>query len=116
MKNWLYVINNFAHDFFTGLWFGAVSLMFVVDLQYGRKLLYNQVTIDLLHDLTRLLLTISVISLFFVLLSGLLRFLYRHEWDLVEKTAKNKKQMLIIKHIILGTIFLAGSIYSFFFM
>jgi hypothetical protein len=114
MKKWLYVINNFSHDFFTGLWFGSVALMFMVHHKFGQLLQNNQDTGGILHDSLQMLFGIGGFSLLFVLFTGVMRFLYRHEWDTMENAVESKKKILVIKHIVLGTTFMAGSIYAYF--
>lgn len=110
MKNWLYLINNFAHDLFTGLWFGCFALLGYLrhrlSAAEGQELISGAFAADLLKQLYWL----GAVSLGGVLLTGLFRFFYRKEWDRMESSPAAKKTLLIGKHIVLLSAFLVGSV------
>lgn len=112
MKSWLYLINNFAHDLFTGIWCGSFL---------GLSLCHSRITglrqppaelVAFANDLQTLFFRLGVLSLALVMLTGLIRFLYRRDWDKMENPGQLKKPILIVKHAVLGSAFLIGSVYS----
>ena len=111
MKSWLYLINNFAHDLFTGIWCGSF-----IGIYTCRVSLQNTQPSPELADFATLLqgrfFILGAVALGLVMLTGVVRFWYRREWDNLEEPGKLKKPLLIIKHAILGSAFIVGSIFA----
>ena len=112
MKSWLYLINNFAHDLFTGIWFGSFLGLYNCHAKLTAIQLPPAELVSFAGDLQNLFFRLGVLSLALVMVTGLVRFLYRRDWDKLENPGQLKKPILIVKHAILGTAFLIGSIYG----
>lgn len=100
MKPWLILINDFCHDLFTGLWFGSFLTLAVLRGKVGDE--------ALLLELTDLFFWLCIGSLFAIIMTGVFRFFYYRNWDSKEM-AGIKKQLLKIKHAILGSSMLIGT-------
>ncbi|MDH4322487.1 MAG: hypothetical protein OEV73_13450 [Desulfobulbaceae bacterium] len=109
MKAWIYLINNFAHDLFTGIWFGCFVGLYTCHAQVSRLAQPSAAVTAFAVELQGRFFWLGTISLALVMVTGLVRFLYRREWDKMEDPGKLKKPILIVKHALLGTAFLAGS-------
>jgi len=112
MKSWIYLINNFAHDLFTGIWFGSFIGLYTCHAKIST---IEQPTAPLsafIGELQSHFFWLGAISLVLVMLTGLVRFLYRRDWDKMEDPGKLKKSILIVKHAFLGTAFLVGSTFA----
>ncbi len=110
MKPWLILLNNFLHDLFTGLWFGSFITLYV--------LRYNTAEITpapvWLNDLNMFFFVFCIASLGLIGASGTFRFFYYRDWDGgAYDDAHLKKQMLAVKHAVLGTSFVGGTVLSF---
>ncbi len=112
MRPWLILLNNFCHDLFTGLWFGSFVTLYVL-----REKTAGISSAEVwLVELNSFFFNLCMTSLFLICLTGYFRFLYSRGGgaDLVEQaTGKLKKQMLIVKHAVLGTSFLGGSLFAY---
>lgn len=100
MRPWLILINDFCHDLFTGLWFGSFVTLFVLRGKVGDP--------ALLGELTNLFFWLCLASLAAIIMTGIFRFFYYRNWDSTEM-AGVKKQLLKIKHAILGSSMLLGT-------
>ena len=70
MKAFL-IINNFAHDLFTGMWTSSVLVIYLLREQAHAQ---TQIAAEL-HDIVKLFFWIGIFSLAIVLGSGGIRFL-----------------------------------------
>lgn len=110
MRPWLILLNNFCHDLFTGLWFGSFITLYVLRVKTAGM----EITGDWLAELNSFFFWFCIIALLLVSLTGLFRFLYYRNWDDSKKESPQlKKQMLIVKHAVLGSSFLFGSLLSY---
>jgi hypothetical protein len=100
MKPWLILINDFAHDLFTGLWFGSFVTLLVLRGRMGDA--------ALLAELTSLFTWLCLGSLLAIAASGMFRYTYYRDWDSTGM-AEIKKRLLQIKHALLGGSMLLGS-------
>tara|TARA_R110002167_G_scaffold1878_3_gene9262 strand:- start:4750 stop:5097 length:348 start_codon:yes stop_codon:yes gene_type:complete len=107
MRPWLILLNNFCHDLFTGLWFGSFVTIYVLRIKAAELGAPG----PWLEQLNSFFFAFCWISLLLVCLTGLFRFLFdrhgdggigKHNWQV-------KKQMLIVKHAVLGIAFVGGS-------
>ncbi|HUV50329.1 MAG TPA: hypothetical protein VMW78_04840 [Anaerolineae bacterium] len=106
MKAWLIIINNFVHDLFTGLWISTILVIYLL----GRKAGFAQGTslATLLQDVINVFFWLGLFSILIIIITGIFRFFeYRSKNSGVLEPLK--KKILIIKHILLGAIFLGGT-------
>jgi putative copper export protein len=108
LRPWLIILNDFCHDLFTGLWFGSFVTLAVLRQKAGRPGL-DAGAQALMAELTGLFTWLTVAMLGCIVATGLFRFFYYRDWDGVHNK-QVKKRLLIIKHAVLGTSFLAGTI------
>ncbi len=102
MKAWLISINNFVHDLFTGLWCSALLTIYLLE----RKAPHTSA--ETMKDLMKFFFLLGIVSLLVVVITGVFRSVYYRDGE--NKTvAAVKKRALIVKHILLGTLFLAGT-------
>jgi putative copper export protein len=107
MKPWLILLNDFAHDLFTGLWFGGFLTMLVLRQRAGDPAL-DSGQLALMNELVDVFFWVTLASLGCIILTGLFRFFYYRTWD-GSGMKDIKKRLLIIKHAVLGTSFLIGT-------
>lgn len=108
---WLVILNDFFHDLFTGLWFGSfVTLAMLHDRATSGSLTPDQLT--LMTDLVGFFKWFCLASLGLIVCTGIFRFFYYRNWDGIPMKDV-KKKLLIIKHAVLGTSFLAGTVLVF---
>ena len=106
MRPWMILLNNFCHDLFTGLWFGSFITLYVL----RSKTAELGVTGQWLVELNDFFFVFCIFSLVMVSLTGLFRYLYYRNWDESKKESPElKRQMLIVKHAVLGIAFVGGS-------
>jgi len=106
MKAWLIIINNFVHDLFTGLWISSVLVIYLL----GRKAGFEQGTplATSLQEVMKVFFWLGVFSILVIIITGIFRL---REYKLQNSGASEpvKKRVLILKHILLGGVFLAGT-------
>ena len=111
MRPWLILLNNFCHDLFTGLWFGSFIVMFVLRdyVQTHQGGLTDPG--PWFSDLNSFFYSFLWVSLLLVCITGLFRFLFDRKGDGgIGNNWLLKKQMLIVKHAVLGVSFIGGSV------
>lgn len=97
------IINNFAHDLFTGLWTSTILVMYIL---HERAHAQTVVAAEL-RDIMLLFFWLGIVSLAAILGTGGIRFLYyRPESGGSERT---KKSLLIAKHLLFAVVFTAGT-------
>jgi putative copper export protein len=108
LRPWLIILNDFCHDLFTGLWFGSFLTLVVLrskgatpGLDAGAQLL--------MAELGSLFTWLTMAMLGCIIATGVFRFFYYRDWDGVHNK-QVKKRLLIIKHAVLGTSLLVGTI------
>lgn len=102
MKAFL-IINNFAHDLFTGLWTSSVIVIYLLNKRANTR---THLATEL-HDIAKLFFWLGIFSIAIILGTGLIRYIfYRIESDGSEKI---KKSLLIFKHLLLGAVFIGGT-------
>ena len=109
---WLVILNDFFHDLFTGLWFGSFITMAMLHFRASSGTLTPD-QLSLMKDLSGFFSTFCLASLLAIILTGIFRFFYYRNWDGIP-VKDVKKKLLIIKHAVLGTSFLAGTVLVFF--
>jgi len=106
MKTWLIIINNFVHDLFTGLWISSVLVIYLL----GRKAGFEQGTplATSLQEVMKVFFWLGLFSILVIIITGIFRLL---EYKFQNRGASEplKKKILILKHILLGAVFVAGT-------
>lgn len=107
MKPWLILLNDFAHDLFTGLWFGSFVTMFVLHRRAADPAL-DAGQLALMKELVDVFFWATLASLVAIVMTGVFRFFYYRDWD-GRHNAETKKRLLQIKHAVLGSSLLIGT-------
>ena len=108
---WLVILNDFFHDLFTGLWFGSfVTLAMLHNRASGGSLTPDQIA--LMTELMGFFKWFCLASLGLIVCTGIFRFFYYRGWDGIPMKDV-KKKLLIIKHAVLGSSFLLGTVMVF---
>jgi putative copper export protein len=101
----LIIINNFIHDLFTGFW---ISTIIVIHLLKKKVPLIHGIPSDAFRDVIKVFFWLGLFSLIIIIVTGIFRTLnYRYISSQIPEDIKRK--ILIIKHILLGIIFLVGT-------
>ena len=108
LRPWLILLNDFCHDLFTGLWFGSFITMVVMRNKASQPGL-DAGQLALMRELVSLFSWLTIGMLLCIICTGLFRFFYYRDWDGVHNRAV-KKRLLIIKHAVLGSSFLIGTV------
>lgn len=103
MRHYLALINDFAHDFFTGLWLSCLLVLWLV--QHQATPADSLLAAAILGNFFRL----QCWSMALILLTGLGRY-----WH-VKGTAgpgqdQARRSLLIVKHALLGVLLVGGTI------
>lgn len=109
MKYWLIIINNFAHDLFTGFW---VSTIIVIYMLIKQVPVVHGIPAETFRDVTKVFFLLGVFSVIMIIITGIIRTLYYFSLSNIS-FAKVKRQALIIKHMLLGLIFIAGTYWAY---
>lgn len=105
MKYWLIIINDFIHDLSTGLWASSLLTIFLIE----KKLNYIRGSPAALsiQEIKMVFFWLGLSSVVIIAVTGVFRYLSYKTEENNNRYIKNRA--LIIKHIILGTIFLIGT-------
>ncbi len=105
VKYWLIIINNFLHDMFTGMWASALIVIYLLRRQIP---LVHGIPPETFRDIIKVFFWLGIFSLIVIVFTGIIRiFYYRGINDMAIEIVK--KKILIIKHVLLGIIFVAGT-------
>jgi putative copper export protein len=109
MKYWLITINNFLHDLFTGFWVSTLIVIYIVKKHLP---LVHRIPAETFRDVTKVFFWLGIFSLLIIIVTGIFRTL---SYSLMDSMGMKdvKKHALIVKHILLGLIFAAGSYLSY---
>lgn len=106
----LIIINDFAHDLFTGLWISSFLVIFILD-----RTAVTPEAFDPLFLVMRTFFWLGIISLLIIIGTGVVRL--RHYGKSEQTELKSiKRQALIVKHIILVSLFILGTYFSYHFV
>lgn len=99
------IINDFAHDLFTGLWVSSILTIFLLE----KRLTLTAGTLVALsiQEIKRFFFWLGVCSIVTIAVTGMVRFSYYRSEQNRMGAVKNKA--LIAKHIVLGIILGAGT-------
>lgn len=98
MRPWLILLNDFAHDLFTGLWCGMFLTLWLL----------RERNLSAFHSLAGELFALCVASLGMVAFTGLLR-LFTYRDSAAAYPPELKRRMLMMKHAVLGPAFALGT-------
>ncbi len=106
MRSWFFIINYFAHDFFSAFWLACFIVLIILRQSAG---LPGPVPADsaLAHELFQLFFWLQMISLGLIAVTGYLRS--KDTGGRAAQDPAKAKQFLIVKHAVLGTFFLAAT-------
>lgn len=98
-----FIINNFTHDLFTGLWTSAILVIYLLSKRANAQTLLAAE----LHAIMNVFFWLGIFSIAMILGTGLIRFIYYR--PVTDGTERIKKSLLIYKHILLGAVFIGGT-------
>lgn len=107
-KDILIIINSFIHDMTTGVWVGCLIVMKAALLKVDgfQSDLVGQYAVSLLNGLW----TLSLISFTIMILTGAARVFTLKNYGWTGDIARERKRLLVVKHVILGVIVVIGLI------
>ncbi|MFW8601519.1 hypothetical protein ACOHYD_08555 [Desulfobacterota bacterium M19] len=105
---YIYIINDFSHDLFTGLWLSSLTAIYLIHLKAGGAVSCEW---QLVSELSGDFLWMQNIALGLIILTGLGRYLHQKggRTDNHLSHHQARRQVLIIKHIIMGILFTSGT-------
>ena len=105
MKTWLIIINNFLHDLFTGFWISTVLVIYLLKKEVPAV---HGLPAKAFEGVMKVFFGLGIFSLLVIIITGILRSVsYNLIGSDFVRTAK--KKALIVKHILLGLVFLGGT-------
>lgn len=111
IRSWLFLINYYAHDFFTGMWCSSFLVIYLLHERYSSG--YGgllEPAVAIVSELKRLFFFIEVCALVLVIITGVIRSMDHSLGYRGIERQKEKRRFLIIKHLIMGCCFLLGTI------
>jgi len=109
-NTWLIILNDFAHDLFSGFWLSCVILMYL--LSRKADALSDPSAASALREVLGTFFWFVVASLAAVMVTGGVRsFTYRPPQS--DDEAGTKKKLLMIKHAVLGLAFIGGTWFAY---
>ena len=105
----LTILNSFVHDVATGTWISTLLLLTLLHLE-TRGAAWAPVA-PLLPGLKAEFMALTWASLVVIAITGVIRALTFRAFGWTGDIAKDRVRLLKIKHALLGTTFLAGTIY-----
>jgi putative copper export protein len=106
----LNIINDFAHDLFTGLWISSFLVIFILNKKVSVAV--TSEAFDSLFSVMKTFFWLGIISLLLIIATGIIRLCHYGKSERTELKAI-KRQALIVKHIILAFLFLLGTYFSY---
>jgi len=108
MRDTLIVLNSFIHDVATGAWVSTLFMMNAIKSEFESIL-----PVGIINRLQGRLFTLAVICLVVIVITGIIRgFTFRY-YGWTGDVAKNRKRLLMIKHMVLGLVFSLGLYYQY---
>ena len=110
----LIIINDFAHDLFTGFWVSSLLVIFLLNNRMASFPLISE-AYSLIHSMMKMFFWLGVISILLIIATGIIRLRnYRKTSRKEIETVKTRA--LIVKHLILTVVFLAGTYFAYYFV
>ncbi len=100
MRPILFLLNNFAHDLLTGLWFCSFLVLAV---------LHGEPEAPAVRRLAEIFFWLQQASLAGVAITGVLRYQDSKHGHSRGMTRQARTRVLVVKHVLLGGIFLLGT-------
>lgn len=107
MRDFLIVINSFIHDMATGIWIAILMMMYVISDKSKMITDLPRGTV-FIRSIMETLWVWAVTSILIVLITGVMRVLTFKRYGWTGDMARDRKRLLLIKHILLGGAFLFG--------
>jgi putative copper export protein len=101
----LLIINNFIHDLFTGLWISTVLVMYLLRKKVS---LVNGIPAEAFKDVMKVFFLLGIFCLLIIIITGIIRTI-NFKFENSGTSEIIRKKILVIKHIILGIVFLGGT-------
>jgi len=106
IKTLLLIINKFVHDLFSGIWTSSILALYLLDKKAGPSQgtpLWSE-----LRDVMKVFFWLGIFSMAVIFVTGVFWFLnYIPEYS--GDAERDKKKLLIAKHVLLGAVFLGGT-------
>lgn len=109
IKYWLIIMNNFIHDLFTGFWVSTIIVIYLLKKQVP---LIHGIPSETFRDIMKVFFVLGVFSMIVIVVTGIIRTCYYRSINDLDME-NIKKKILIIKHILLGLIFIAGTYWAY---
>jgi len=105
MKTWLIMINNFLHDLFTGFWISTILVIYLLKREVSAV---HGLPAEAFEGVMKVFFGLGIFSLLIIIITGIFRSI---NYNLINSNSVRtvKKKALIIKHILLGLVFLGGT-------
>jgi len=110
----LIIINDFAHDLFTGFWVSSLLVIFLLNNRIASFPLTSE-AYSLIHSVMKMFFWLGVISISLIIATGIIR-LQNYRKTSRKEIETVKTRALIVKHVILTVIFLAGTCFAYYFV
>lgn len=112
MRDTIIIINSFLHDVATGVWIAVLIVMYVISGQAAGVKGTPQGAAFVAGIMDSLWFT-AVVSLAVILLTGVVRGLTFKFYGWTGDVARDRKRLLMVKHVILGIVVTAGLYFQF---
>lgn len=107
MRSWLFLINYYAHDFFSSFWLASFVTILVIHTATA-QIAQPPVESALIRDLLHLFFRLQSLSLILIMATGYIRYLDSRE-RLQKEKEKQRKNLLVIKHILMAGVLIGGT-------
>lgn len=108
----LVIINDFAHDLFTGLWVSTIIVVFLLHRKMP-SLARVPEAFQAIDNVMKQFFWLEVMSFSLVVATGIVRLRYYRKNE-KKKLEAVKSRALIAKHIILGALFIIGTYFAYY--
>ena len=106
IRHWLFLVNYYAHDFFTGMWCSSFLVIYLLHKCYPTQYSHAPCEPAVVCGLKRLFFFIEAGALIFIIFTGMIRSM-DDSLGYPDATAKDtKKHFMVVKHILMGCFFL----------
>ncbi len=107
IRTLLFIINKFIHDLSSGIWIGTILALYLLDKKAGSS--EEMLQASELHDVMRVFFWVGIFALVVIFVTGVFWFLNYGSEEYGGVSERDKKKLLIVKHVLLGIIFLGGT-------
>lgn len=115
LKTWLFLLNYYAHDFFTGVWGACFLVLAILRFRFGGAgVSWPPEVATVLGDMGALFFWLELAALGLLALTGMGRAFDPNLGYRAEDAQQEKRLFLVIKHIVIGVVFVGGTLASYF--